>query len=98
MVLFGPMGGGKTAMYVRLRFGRTIADAHVALAVEAHVGGRGDAWCASRAAAAAAARALTVVDAPGTGRLRHQLLAELPNCALLVCVLDATLAARRSAP
>ena len=88
VVLFGPMGGGKTAMYVRLRFGRTLPT-HTSLSQSKHTFAVADAAVAG-GGGGGGGRALTVVDAPGTGRLRHQLLAELPNCALLVCVLDAT--------
>ena len=81
LVLFGPIGGGKSALYHRLRFGRVIptvssmASASATFVPSGTDGGT---------------RPATIVDVPGSGRLRVQLLDEASSAAALVCVLDAT--------
>ena len=80
VVLFGPMGAGKTSTHLHLRFGRHIPS-HTSMQLTTatfvpKVGPPGG--------------ALTVVDAPGESRLAYHLRAELPSAAVLVCVIDAT--------
>jgi signal recognition particle receptor subunit beta len=83
IVLFGPMGAGKTSMYLHLRFGHAIPS-HTSMRVTTST------FTPQGGGNAAAYKPLTVVDVPGEPRLNYQLLAELPSAAVLVCVLDAT--------
>jgi len=82
VVLFGPMGAGKTSMYLQLRFGRAIPS-HTSMQLTTST-------FAPKCNDAGASKPITVVDVPGEPRLNYQLLAELPSAAVLVCVLDAT--------
>lgn len=79
VVLFGPTGGGKTAMHLQLRFGR-LAQTVTSMQPTS----------ASVTLPAESGRTITLVDAPGSGRLRSHLMGELPDAAVLVCVLDGT--------
>lgn len=81
VVLFGPMGGGKTSMYLHLRFGRQIPS-HTSMQLTSAT--------FRPQCEGPSAKPLTLVDAPGESRLMYQLVAQLPSATVLVCVLDAT--------
>ena len=83
VVLFGPMGGGKTSMYLHLRFGRAIPS-HTSMQLTSAT------FAPKCEGASGSDKPLTVVDVPGEPRLNYQLLAELSSASVLVCVLDAT--------
>lgn len=79
LVLFGPVGGGKSAIYHRLRFGRvvpTVSSLTVTDATFVPHGREG--------------KPANVVDVPGSGRLRAQLLQQASSASALLCVLDGT--------
>lgn len=81
LVLFGPVGAGKSAIYHRLRFGRvvpTVSSMMTASATFAPTGSAGG------------SKPAHVVDVPGSGRLRAQLIEEASGAGALVCVIDAT--------
>ena len=84
LLLFGPMGAGKTALYHQLRYGRTVP---TLTSMQ-----KSDATFVFHAERAASPRpaAAHVVDVPGTGRLRSQLLAEAASSSVLCCMIDAT--------
>ena len=75
IVLFGPMGAGKTSMYLHLRFGHAIPS-HTSMRVTTST------FTPQGGGNAAAYKPLTVVDVPGEPRLNYQLLAELPSAAV----------------
>jgi len=80
LLLFGPVGSGKTALYHRLKHGRivpTVSSMEPAAASFALNGADGGA-------------PVHVCDMPGTGRLREELKAEAASSACLVCVVDGT--------
>lgn len=85
LLLFGPVGGGKTALYHQIRFGRVVPTvssmelASSSFVPQGHAKG-----------GAAATRPIHAIDVPGTGRLRARLLKEAAGAACLVCVLDGT--------
>jgi len=86
LVLFGPVGGGKSAVNHQLRYGRmvpTVSSMAVASATFVPV-------IPSGADGAPPAKPATVVDVPGSGRLRMQLLEEASSASALLCVLDGT--------
>lgn len=83
VVLFGPMGGGKTSMYLHLRFGRVIPS-HTSMQLTSAT------FAPKCEGASGSDKPITVVDVPGEPRLNYQLLAELSSASVLVCVLDAT--------
>ena len=81
VLLFGPMGAGKTSMHLHLRFGRHIPS-HTSMQPTT---------ATFVPKAGPPGGALTVVDAPGEPRLASMhLRSELPGAAVLVCVVDAT--------
>ena len=84
LLLFGPMGAGKTALYHQLRYGRAVP---TLTSMQ-----KSDATFVFHAERAASPRpaAVHVVDMPGTGRLRSQLLAEAAASSVLCCMVDAT--------
>lgn len=80
VLVFGPMGSGKTSLCLQLRFGRaspTLTSMQVTTA-----------RCTLQGEKAPCS--VQLVDAPGSGRLRPQLQAEAATSAVLVCVLDGT--------
>jgi signal recognition particle receptor subunit beta len=83
LVLFGPVGGGKSALYHRLKHGRVIPTvssmepASSSFVLKAPEGG-------------APTAPVHVSDVPGSGRLRERLKDEAGTAAALVCVLDGT--------
>ena len=82
LVLFGPVGGGKTAIYHRLRYGRTVPTVSSMQPMgETFVPVGGD---------TSGQRPAHVVDVPGSGRVRAQLLEESSTASALVCVIDGT--------
>jgi len=82
VLLLGPVGSGKTALYLRYRFGRTpptvtsMVPNSAAVAISDEQGG--------------AKRTVFLIDTPGSGRLRGHLFGELAGAAALVCVIDGT--------
>ena len=85
LLLFGPVGGGKTALYHRLKHGRvvpTVSSMEPASASFVLRSGNGS--------DAPSGSAVYVCDMPGSGRLRERLKAEASDAAALVCVLDGT--------
>jgi small GTP-binding protein len=79
LVIFGPVGGGKSAIYHRLRFGRvvpTVSSMTVTSATFVPNGLEG--------------KPMHIVDVPGSGRLRAQLLEQVSDASALLCVLDGT--------
>uniref|UniRef100_A0A7S2I9C4 Signal recognition particle receptor subunit beta n=1 Tax=Haptolina brevifila TaxID=156173 RepID=A0A7S2I9C4_9EUKA len=82
LVIFGPVGGGKTAIYHWLRFGRIIPTVSSMQPTSASFVPSGS--------MASGNRPTLVVDVPGSGRLRSTLLEEASSAAALVCVIDAT--------
>jgi signal recognition particle receptor subunit beta len=83
VLLFGPMGSGKTCLSLQLRFGK-IAPTYTSLqktVSRCQVQGGGQ---------SASSTSITLVDMPGTGRLRAQLLSEAASASVLACVLDGT--------
>ena len=83
VMLFGPMGAGKTSMYLHLRFGRAIPS-HTSMQLTSAT------FAPKCEGASGSHKPITVVDVPGEPRLNYQLLAELSSATVLVCVLDAT--------
>lgn len=83
VLLFGPMGSGKTSLSLQLRFGK-IAPTYTSLqkTVSRCQVQSGD--------QPALSKSITLVDMPGTGRLRTQLLSEAASASVLACVLDGT--------
>uniref|UniRef100_A0A6U5MZ47 Signal recognition particle receptor subunit beta n=1 Tax=Calcidiscus leptoporus TaxID=127549 RepID=A0A6U5MZ47_9EUKA len=84
VVLFGPEGGGKTALALQIRFGRlapTLPSMQTTTATCTLPGERAD---------SPRGFSVELVDVPGSGRLRAQLLVEAGSAGVLVCVLDAT--------
>ena len=80
LLVFGPVGSGKTSLCLQLRFGRTtptLTSMQVTTARCALEGEKG-------------ACSFQLVDVPGSGRLRPQLMAEAATSAVLACVVDAT--------
>jgi len=83
VLLFGPMGSGKTALSLQLRFGK-VTPTYTSLQKTVS-------RCQlQNEDASAPAKSITLVDMPGSGRLRSQLLSEAGAAAVLVCVLDGT--------
>ena len=80
VMLFGPMGAGKTSLYLRLRYGRVGPTVTSTTATSATFAFHGH----------PAAKPVELVEVPGSGRLRAQLLEEAASAAVLVCVLDGT--------
>lgn len=79
LLLFGPVGGGKSALYCRLKQGRimpTVSSMEPATASFVLHGTNGS--------------PVRVCDMPGSGRLRESLKEEAARSAALVCVLDGT--------
>jgi signal recognition particle receptor subunit beta len=79
LVIFGPVGAGKSALLHRLQFGRvvpTVSSMLPANEVFAPVG--------------LDVKPANIVDVPGSGRLRAQLLEEASSASALVCVIDGT--------
>ena len=68
VVLFGPMGGGKTSMYLHLRFGRAIPS-HTSMQLTSAT------FAPKCEGASGSDTPITVVDVPGEPRLNYQLLA-----------------------
>ena len=68
VVLFGPMGGGKTSMYLHLRFGRVIPS-HTSMQLTSAT------FAPKCEGASGSDKPITVVDVPGEPRLNYQLLA-----------------------
>ena len=86
VLLFGPVGGGKTSLYHQLKCGRvvpTVSSMEPASAsfVPVTVGLPGEKGFSSP---------VHVCDMPGTGRLRVPLKAEATSASVLVCVVDGT--------
>eukprot|EP00310_Coccolithus_braarudii_P014505 CAMPEP_0183338496 /NCGR_PEP_ID=MMETSP0164_2-20130417/5768_1 /TAXON_ID=221442 /ORGANISM="Coccolithus pelagicus ssp braarudi, Strain PLY182g" /LENGTH=231 /DNA_ID=CAMNT_0025508353 /DNA_START=48 /DNA_END=743 /DNA_ORIENTATION=- len=84
LVLFGPEGGGKTALAMQIRFGRaspTLTSMQSTAAMCTLPGETID---------SPPGPSVELVDVPGSGRLRVQLLAEAGSAGVLACVLDAT--------
>lgn len=80
LLVFGPVGSGKTSLCLQLRFGRTtptLTSMQVTTA-RCTLQGEGDSC------------SVQLVDVPGSGRLRPQLVAEAAASAVLACVVDAT--------
>jgi len=82
VVLLGPCGAGKTALFHRLRFGRVVPSVSSMTTATAS--------CALPRAGGSGTRAVAFADVPGSGRLRQQLLTQTAGAAALVCVLDGT--------
>lgn len=82
LLLFGPVGAGKTALYHQLRFGRMVPTVTSMEPVSASFVPKQD--------TGGGGREVHAVDMPGNGRLRSRLLQEAPSAAALVCVIDAT--------
>ncbi|KAL1521371.1 hypothetical protein AB1Y20_021037 [Prymnesium parvum] len=83
VLLLGPSHSGKTAIFLQLHTGRaspTVTSMQPASAAVA----------LKPPGAASAAKSVQLVDAPGSGRLRGQLMAALPAASALVCVIDGT--------
>eukprot|EP00967_Tisochrysis_lutea_P153300 scaffold302228_cov28-Tisochrysis_lutea.AAC.1 len=80
LLLFGPMGSGKTCLSLQLRFGK-VAPTYTSLQKTVSrcevEGGDGR-------------KTITLVDMPGTGRLRADLLSEAAGAAVLACVIDSS--------
>lgn len=85
LLLFGPVGGGKTALYHRLKHGRVVPTAS-----SMEPSSSSFVPCAPSGAEAAPSAPVRVCDMPGSGRLRARLKAEASNSACLVCVIDGT--------
>ena len=68
VVLFGPMGAGKTSMYLHLRFGRLIPS-HTSMQLTSAT------FAPKCEGASGSDKPITVVDVPGEPRLNYQLLA-----------------------
>jgi len=81
LVLFGPIGAGKSAIYHQLRFGRVVPTVSSMQPTSASFVPHGG---------AASDRPALVVDVPGSGRLRASLLEESSTAGALVCVIDGT--------
>ena len=82
VILLGPVGSGKTGLYLRFRFGRTtptVTSMQPTSAVTVIADEQGG-----------SKRSVLVVDTPGSGRLRGHLFGELAGSAALVCVIDGT--------
>ncbi|KAG8469434.1 hypothetical protein KFE25_005889 [Diacronema lutheri] len=81
VLLVGPSGGGKTAMFLQMRDARDIPT-HMSMAPNE------DAFALKGAGAPAAP--VHVVDCPGAPQLQSQMLAKLAKAGVVVCVLDAS--------
>ena len=81
VLIFGPVGGGKTALFNQIRYGRTIPSVSSMEPASGSFAPRGG---------EATTRQVHAIDMPGTGRLRARLLEEAAGAAALVCVLDGT--------
>ncbi|KAL3913360.1 MAG: hypothetical protein SGPRY_008009, partial [Prymnesium sp.] len=82
LILFGPPGSGKTALYLQLKNGScsptvTSMKPSTSTVLIKPEGG-------------APSKSVVLTDAPGSGRLRGHLLTALPGTAALVCVIDGT--------
>ena len=81
LVLFGPVGAGKTALFHQLRYGRVVPSVSSMELTSASfvpsAGGGGG-------------RPIHAVDVPGSGRLRARMLEEAASSSALVCVVDGT--------
>jgi signal recognition particle receptor subunit beta len=86
LLLFGPVGAGKSALYHQLRFGRVVPTVSSMEPTEASFVPQGG----SEGQGGGRGRAVHAVDMPGTGRLRSRLIEEAASAAALVCVLDGT--------
>ena len=78
LLIFGPVGGGKTALYHQMRHGRTIPTVS---SMEPASGSFIISGSSTK---------VNAIDMPGSGRLRARLLEEASGAAALVCVLDGT--------
>lgn len=83
VLLFGPVGGGKSALYHRLKHGRVIPTVS---SMEPTSG----TFVPLTGGGAPLTKQLNVCDMPGSGRLRDRLKAEAAGAAALVCVVDGT--------
>jgi len=84
LLLFGPVGSGKTALYHRLKHGR------VPPTVSSMEPASGQLMLSADNGNGGAGTPVHVCDMPGSGRLRGQLKEEAVRAAALVCVLDGT--------
>ena len=80
LVLFGPIGAGKSAIFHQLRYGRVVPTVSSMTLDEATIVPAG-------ADGASAGKPAKIVVVPGTGRLRAQLIEEASSAGALVCVL-----------
>lgn len=80
VLLLGPMGAGKTSLYLQLRYGRVSPTFSSMQSTSATFVPHSE----------PSGSPLQLVDAPGSGRLRARLLEEAASAAVLVCVLDGT--------
>lgn len=90
LVICGPVGGGKSAIYHQLRFGRVVPTVSSMMAASATFVPIVDAEGNREGKAA------EIVDVPGSGRLRVQLLEEAANASALLCVVDGTQIAQQA--
>ena len=81
LVIFGPVGGGKTTLLHQLRYGRVVPTVSSMVPTVASF---------TPAGQEGSARTATIVDVPGSGRLRQQLLEEASDASALLCVIDGT--------
>ena len=85
LLLFGPVGSGKTSLYLQLRFGRVVP---TLTSMKKTMGTF--ALSTDQQNTSSNMRAVHVVDVPGTGRLKSQLLKEAASATVLCCVVDGT--------
>jgi len=86
LLVFGPMGSGKTCLYLQLRYGKAQPTFTSMQPTAARFGFHS----ALEKQGGPPPGPVSFVEMPGSGRLRPQLLGEAPSAAVLACVLDAT--------